>query len=238
MDPDRRVVTIEAKPEPIDVDIARAALVVIDMQNDFASKGGMFDLAGLNISMNKTVVEPTKKVLATARQAGMKIVYTKMEYRADLSDLGPDGSPNRSRHLAFGVGKKAKAPDGREGQFLVEGTWNTEILPELAPMKEDIIISKRRFSAFFQTDLDSVLKSHGIKYLVFTGCTTSVCVESTLRDAMFRDYSCILLEDCCAEPIGFALSRSNHDASLLVIQTLFGWVSISEKFINAVRERK
>ena len=232
-----RVVKVEAKPEPINVDIARTALFVIDMQNDFASKGGLFDLAGIDISMNQKTVESTKKVLATARQAGMKIIYTKMEYSADLADLGPFDSPNRTRHLAFSVGKTIKAPDGRPSRLLVKGTWNTEIIPELAPMKEDAIISKRRYSAFFQTDLDSVLKSRGVRYLVFTGCTTSVCVESTVRDAMFRDYSCILLEDCCAEPIGFGLARSNHDASLLVIERLFGWVSNSEKFTKAVSKR-
>ena len=66
-----------------------------------------------------------------------------------------------------------------------------------------------------------------MSHLLVTGCTTSVCVESTVRDAMFRDYSCIVLEDCTAEPIGAGLSRTNHDASLLVIQTLLGWVSNS-----------
>ena len=70
--------------------------------------------------------------------------------------------------------------------------------------------------------------------LVFTGCTTSVCVESTLRDAFFRDYRCLVLADCTAEPIGDALERSNHDASLLLIQVMFGWVSDSTAFMEAL----
>ena len=74
----------------------------------------------------------------------------------------------------------------------------------------------------------------GARNLVITGCTTSVCVEATLRDAMFRDYSPILLADCSAEPIGNQLPRSNHEASLLVIETLLGWVSDSERFIKAL----
>lgn len=74
----------------------------------------------------------------------------------------------------------------------------------------------------------------GIKYLIVTGCTTSICVESTIRDAMFRDYSCVLLADCAGEPIGNGLPRSNHDASLLTIQTLFGWVSGSPDFIRVL----
>ncbi len=80
----------------------------------------------------------------------------------------------------------------------------------------------------------AVLKSRSIRNLIFTGCTTSVCVESTIRDAMFRDYNCLLLADCTAEPIGDRLPRSNHDASLLVIQAQFGWVSESAEFITAL----
>jgi len=85
--------------------------------------------------------------------------------------------------------------------------------------------------------LDAILKQLGIKFLIVTGCTTSVCVESTVRDAMFRDYSCVLLTDCMGEPIGYGLPRSNHEASLLVIQTLFGWVSESEEFIKSLQVR-
>src|ERR1051325_10570574 len=126
------------------------------------------------------------------------------------------------------------APDGTEGRFLIRDTWNTDIIAELKPKTEDTIVYKHRFSGFFETELDEVLKSLGKKYLVITGCTTSVCVESTVRDAMFRDYSSIVLEDCVAEPIGYGLPRSNHDASLLVIQRVLGWVSNSNEFIKSI----
>jgi ureidoacrylate peracid hydrolase len=82
--------------------------------------------------------------------------------------------------------------------------------------------------------LNTILKGLNAKTLIFTGCTTSICVESTIRDAMYRDYHCVLLEDCTAEPIGHGNSRSNHDASLLTIEVLFGWISDSQKFIEAV----
>jgi ureidoacrylate peracid hydrolase len=116
----------------------------------------------------------------------------------------------------------------------VRDTWNTDIVAELAPKAKDIVIYKHRFSGFFETDLDATLRRLGIKHLVITGCTTSICVESTIRDAMFRDYSCIVLEDCTAEPIGQDMQRSNHEASLLTIQTLLGWTSSSEEFIRAI----
>ena len=96
------------------------------------------------------------------------------------------------------------------------------------------MIYKNRFSGFYQTDLDAILKRAGIRNLVVTGCTTSVCVDSTLRDAAFRDYRCVLLTDCTAEPIGQDLPRSNYDASLLVVRTLLGWTSSSDEFIKAL----
>ncbi len=96
------------------------------------------------------------------------------------------------------------------------------------------MVTKHRYSGFYGTDLDVILRGLDIKYLVFTGCTTSVCVESTLRDAMYRDYCCLLLADCTAEPIGHELARSNHEASLLVTERLFGWVCESGALIEAL----
>ena len=229
-----RLVTIEAKPGPIGIDLARAAIVVVDMQNDFGAKGGMFDRAGIDISMIQRAVEPTAKVLAAGRAAGVKIIYLKMGFKPDLSDLGSDDSPNRVRHMMLSVGKSVPGPNGKESRVLVRDTWNTDILPELAPKAEETVLYKHRFSGFYETELDATLKKMGIKYLIVTGCTTSTCVESTIRDAMFRDYSCVLLADCTGEPIGNDLSRSNHDASLLTVQTLFGWVSGSPDFIRAL----
>jgi ureidoacrylate peracid hydrolase len=224
-----RIIRIDAKPEPIAIDTAKTAVIVVDMQNDFGSKGGMFDRAGIDISGIQKVIGPTAKVLAAARRAGVKIIYLKMGFRPDLSDLGSPDSPNRVRHLGvFKVGETIRAPDGRESRILIRDTWNTDIVPELKPQAADVVLYKHRFSGFYQTDLDARLKQLGIKYIVVTGCTTSVCVESTIRDAMFRDYLCVLLSDCTSEPIGEGLARSNHEASLLTIQVSLGWVSSSD----------
>jgi ureidoacrylate peracid hydrolase len=164
----------------------------------------------------------------------MQIVYLKMAFKADLSDAGPVDSPNYARHQRMSAGKTVQAPDGSESRVLIRDTWNTEVLESLAPEAQDVVLYKHRFSGFFETDLDEMLKKLDIKHLFVTGCTTSICVESTIRDAMFRDYQCILLEDCTAEPIGDGLTRSNHDASLLTIQVLLGWTSTSEQFIAAL----
>ena len=133
--------------------------------------------------------------------------------------------------------KAVRAPDGTESRILVRGNWNTDIVPALKPETRDVVLYKPRFSGFYQTDLDTILKKLGIKHLIITGCTTSVCVEATVRDAMFRDYSCVLLDDCMSQPtLGNSLPGSSHDASLVVlVEGWFGWVSGSDEFIGALR---
>jgi len=229
-----RMVTFDAKLAPIAIDTAKTAVVVVDMQNDFGTEGGMFDRAGIDISGIQRAVGPTAKVLASARHADIKIIYLKMGFHPDLSNLGSEASPNRVRHMQWGVGKTVRAPDGAESRILIRDTWNTDIVPELKPQAEDVVVYKHRFSGFYQTDLDAILKQRGVKYLIVTGCTTSICVESTIRDAFFRDYSCVLLRDCTDEPIGRGLPRSNYEASLLLIQYSFGWVSSSDDFTRAL----
>jgi ureidoacrylate peracid hydrolase len=136
--------------------------------------------------------------------------------------------------MALGVGQPVDAPDGTRGRVLVRDTWNTKIIDELAPHPGDLVIAKHRYSGFFETDLDEELQRRGITSLIFNGSPTSVCVESTLRDAFYRDYQCLLLTDCCAEAIGSDQDRTNHDATLTVIEALFGWTTESEHVISSV----
>lgn len=222
-----RQITIEARPEPITIDLDKTAVLVIDMQNDFGSKGGMFDRAGVDISGIRAIVPNVRAALAAARRSGLPIVYIKMGFKPDLSDAGPPTGPNLLKHAPMAVGKTVAALDGSPTRILIRSTWGTEVISELRPEARDTAIYKSRFSGFYQTELDEVLKRRGIEALIVTGCTTSVCVESTVRDAMFRDYRCILLEDCMAEPIGATAARSNHEASLLTMQILFAWISNS-----------
>jgi ureidoacrylate peracid hydrolase len=228
-------VPVTAQPQPITLDIARTALIVVDMQNDFGSEGGFFHRAGIDISAIQTAVRPTGRVIAAARAAGIPVIYIKMGFHADLSDAGGPDAPNWIKH-GQQIGEPMDAPNGVKSRILIRETWNTDIVDELRPEPGDLTVYKHRFSGFYETDLDAILKRLNTKYLVVTGCTTSVCVESTIRDAMFRDYSCLLLADCSAEPVGSGLSRSNHEASLLVIQTLFGWVTESPAFLAALEQ--
>ena len=217
----------------LDFDAASTAVVVVDMQNDCVSPHGLFARGGIDVSPIEAVVAPIAGLLEVVRPVGVKVIYLRMGYHPDLSDTGAPDAPNWSKvHRRIGVGETCELPDGTTGRYMIRDTWGTEIVDELAPDELDPVIYKTRFSGFFETELHDVLQALGMRTLVFTGCTTSVCVESTLRDAFFRDYQCILLEDCVAEPIGHELPRSNLDATLLLVNRVFGWVTRSDAIVE------
>jgi ureidoacrylate peracid hydrolase len=214
---------IQAVPAPVQIDPATTVLIVVDMQNAFGSSGGMFDKAGIDITGIQQAVAPTRAAVEAARRAGIKVVWIKMGFQPDLSDLGAEDVPNGFLLLHLGV------KDG----VLARDTWATDIVDELTPTDGEPVIYKTRFSAFYRTDLDELLRAWGGKHLIITGCTTSICVESTIRDAFYRDYHCVLLEDCAAEPMGRDLSRSNHEATVLLVERIFGSVSSSADLVHA-----
>lgn len=222
-----KMVTIPAKPEPIAIDLTRTAVVIVDMQNAFATKGGMFDLVGQDISAAKGVIQTIKKTADAARAAGAKVVYLVYEYAADMSDSGGPGSPNWYKE--FGLVAMNKNPQYK-GKFLIKGSWDAAVVDELKPQPGDVVIGKSRYSGFRGTNLDVVLKTYNIKYLVFTGIATNVCVESTLRDGYFLDYWPILVSDStnnAGPPI-------TQQATLWNIEALFGWITTSNDFVKAI----
>ncbi len=234
MDSLRAPLAIAARPTAFEFEPSRTAVIVVDMQNDFGHEGGMFGRAGIDLSGIRATIEPTAKVLEAARANDMLVVFLKMAFKPDLSDSGAPTSPNWLKHLPMNVGDETVSPTGAPSRVLVRDTWNTDIVDELPIDPGDLCIYKHRFSGFFETDLDEQLQAQGITHLIFTGCTTSVCVESTIKDAMFRDYHCVVLEDCVQEAIGAGLPRSNHDATLLVIELLVGWISDSTTLLAAL----
>jgi ureidoacrylate peracid hydrolase len=229
-----RLIALEARPEAITFGAASTAMLVIDMQNDFAAKGGMFERAGIDVSGIQAVLPAVKAAIASARATGIPVIYLKMGFKPDLSDAGPAAGPNLIKHAPLKVGSVVTAPNGRPSRILIRDTWNTDIVTALTPQPGDTVLYKTRFSGFFRTRLDEVLRGRGIETLLVTGCTTSICVESTVRDAMFRDYRCVVLEDCAAEPIGSNEARTNHAASLLAMQMLFAWISDSQHLAQSL----
>jgi ureidoacrylate peracid hydrolase len=225
---------IAARPEPVPLRAAQTAVVVVDMQNDFASAGGMFDRAGVDVRGIQAIVAPTAALLDAARRAGVAVFYLKMGFEPDLGDAGAPNSPIWVKHLPLAAGAEVRAPDGSSSRILVRDTWNTDIVEELQPHDDDVVMYKHRYSGFYGTDLDAELRIRGIDTLIVVGATTSVCVESTVRDALSRDYRCLVVADCVAEPIAADASRTNHDASLLVLELLFAWITHSEAVVDAL----
>jgi ureidoacrylate peracid hydrolase len=217
----------QAKPEALDVDLDKSAVVVVDMQNAFASKNGMLDIAGADLSGAPGVVRVIGQVLSAARGRGIPVVYLQMGYKADLSDSGGPQTPNW--HKELGIRMMNCRPE-LKGKLVTEGTWDFAIVDELAPQPGDIVIVKKRYSGFSRTSLDSALQARGVRYLFFTGIATNVCVESTLRDAFFLDYWPILITDAtmAAGPPGM------QEASLFNIESYFGWTIPSDMFVSGI----
>jgi len=122
MDETGRIVSVEATPAPLNVDLTKTAVLVIDMQNDFGSKGGMFDRAGIDLSAIQRAVGPTAQVIASARAVGVPIIYIKEGHRPDLSDIGSVGSPYWRMCQRLAVGKEGLAPDRRPSRIPVDTT--------------------------------------------------------------------------------------------------------------------
>lgn len=218
---------LNARPEPVEVDPTKSAVVVVDMQNAFASRNGMLDIAGADLSGAPRVVRVIGQVLVAARRVGMPIVYLQMGYKADLSDSGGPRSPNW--HKELGIRMMNCRPE-LKGKLVTVGTWDFAIVDELAPQPNDIVIVKTRYSGFARTALDAELQARGVRYLFFTGIATNVCVESTLRDAFFLDYWPILITDATMA----AGPPAMQEATLFNIESYFGWTIPSEEFPSGV----
>jgi nicotinamidase-related amidase len=218
-------ITIEAEPAPIDIDITRAALIIIDMQRDFLEPGGFGEALGNDVSRLAAAVAPCRKVLDAARHAGMLVIHTREGHRPDLSDA-PRAKIERGAP-AMRIG----AP-GPMGRILIRGEPGHDIIPELYPAPGEPVIDKPGKGAFYQTDLALLLQNYAIDSLIVCGVTTEVCVNTTVREANDRGYRCIVLGDCCA-----SYFPNFHEAGLAMIKAqggIFGSVSTSRDFLFAL----
>jgi ureidoacrylate peracid hydrolase len=222
-------VTIPARPEALTVKPAETAVIVVDMQNAYATEGGYVDLAGFDIAGAAGAVAQTKKVVEAARAAGILVIFFQNGWDKDYVEAGGPGSPNWHKSNAL---KTMRARPELSGTLLAKGTWDYALVDELAPQPGDIVIPKTRYSGFFNTNIDSVLRSRGIRTLVFTGVATNVCVESSLRDAFHLEYFGVVLEDA-VHHLGPDFIQK---ASIYNIEKFFGWVSTVADFCGAVSQ--
>jgi ureidoacrylate peracid hydrolase len=219
--------TVKASPQPILVDFARTAVLVVDMQNAFVHKGGYFDLVGLDITPIQRIIESCKKVVNAAHATGIRIIYLQMGCSPDLSDKGPPDSPSSMKSRVLSMMKEH--PEWKD-KFYIYGTWGAQIIEELKPREGDIIVKKNKHDGFIGTNLDIVLRTLAAKYLFFVGIATNICVESTLRHAFSLDYFPILVSDAVS-PMG---SNITQEATLLNVQSTFGWVANAEDVLRAI----
>jgi ureidoacrylate peracid hydrolase len=222
------MVTLAAKPEPIDIDPKQTAVIVVDMQNAFCSKGGMFDLAGYDISRSAEIIAVHQRLLPVCRAAGVQVIYLAISFKPDLSDAGEPHTPAYHKELAL---RMMRARPELAGTLLIDGTWDAAIIDELAPQPGDRVIRKTRYSGFVHTELEQELHADGIRHLLFTGVATNVCVESTARDAHFADFWPIMVED--------AMSHSgpdfNRQATLWNFEHVLGWVTNAQNVIATLQ---
>lgn len=164
-------------PEP-----GRCALLVFDMCNDFVAPGAAFEVPGA-----AAIVPNLKALIAFCRSKGIPVIYTQHVVREDLSDIGIIGEiwPQIPELV-------------RERRGFVKGAESMEIYEPIKPEPQDIIIEKRRYSAFAHTDLDAVLRGKKRDTLIVTGVSTNIGPETTVRDAVVRDYRVVFVSDCTA----------------------------------------
>ena len=220
---------LATRPQPIDIEAHSTAVIVVDMQNAFASQGGMFDIAGLDISGAAPAVAATGRLIAAAREVGMPVIYLQMGFAPDLSDAGGPDSPVYHKELAL---LKMRERPALKGKLLIRGTWDWEIVEALAPRPGDLVIPKTRYDGFTRTDLKARLDERGIRTLLFTGIATNICVESTARHAFFEEFWPVLVEDA----VNHAGPDFNRQATIWAFENVFGWVTNTAAVVEALAE--
>jgi nicotinamidase-related amidase len=218
-------IKLEAEPAPLTIDISKSALVIIDMQRDFLEPGGFGAALGNDVSRLQAAVGPCKTVLAAARQAGILVIHTREGHRPDLTDAPPHKVERGDPATRIGA-------VGPMGRILVRGEPGHDIIPELYPLSGEPVIDKPGKGAFYQTDLELMLKNRGIDTLFVCGVTTEVCVNTTIREANDRGFRCVALSDCCA-----SYFPEFHAAGLAMIKAqggIFGSVTGSQQFLASL----
>ncbi|PDQ17927.1 cysteine hydrolase [Mesorhizobium sanjuanii] len=198
------------------------ALIVIDLQQDFLSTSGYFARQGYDPSPLRAILPTVNRLIAAARAAGLKIIHTRQGYRADMADMTPYEKWRRKRA-------------GLEGtDILLRSSPGFQIVPEIDVAPEDIIVDKTCNGAFTYTDFEHVLRARGITHLLFSGCTTDVCVHTTLREACDRNFQCLTISDACASGDRYA-----HEAALHMVTVengIFGALTDSSAVIAGLSQ--
>ncbi|HBJ67465.1 cysteine hydrolase [Alcaligenes nematophilus] len=198
------------------------AVIVIDMQNDFIAPG-----APLETPMGMELMPRLKKLLGHARQTGMEVIFTAHAHRRNGCDMGLFGEIY---------------PPIQNQVGLVDKTAGVDIYPEVAPQGDEVVIKKHRYSAFFGTDLDIILRTRKIDTVVITGVTTENCCHATARDAMFHGYKVAFISDATGTynypDMGFGAipAEEVHRVTLGVLAVSTAHVMTTDELIHKSRQ--
>lgn len=217
----------DARPFPYEFDLARTALVLIDMQRDFIEPGGFGASLGNDVSLLEAIVPATRAVLEAWRRAGGWVVHTREAHLSDLSDCPPSKRDRGQPTLRIG-------DVGPMGRVLVRGEPGSRIIDALAPVEGELVIDKPGKGMFHATGLHEILQARGITHLLFGGVTTEVCVQTSMREANDRGYEGLLLEDCTE-----SYFPAFKAATLEMIRAqggIVGWTAPSASLMSALRD--
>lgn len=217
-----------AAPQALRIDLARSAILVIDMQNDFCTPGGWLHHIGVDVSAARRPIGPLQTLLPALRTREVPVLWVNWGNRPDRLNLSPAlhhvYDPNGN-----GVGLGDPVP-GTGAPVLEKGSWGAAIIDELRPAAADIHVDKYRMSGFWDTPLDSILRNLGVTTLLFAGVNSDQCVLCTLQDANFLGYDCILLDDCAAT----TSPEFCREATVYNVKQCFGFVARSSDLVASL----
>jgi biuret amidohydrolase len=220
-----QTIEIIAEPEAISIELAKTAVVFIDMQRDFLEPGGFGESLGNDVSLLSAAIAPCKALLSAARQHEMLVIHTREGHLPDMSDAHKAKVERGDPSVRIGQ-------MGPMGRILIRGEPGQDIIHELYPQLGEPVIDKPGKGAFYATDLQAILESNAIENLIVCGVTTEVCLHTTVREANDRGYRCIVPGDCCGSYI-----PEFHEVGLRMIKAqsgIFGWVTDSQNILSAL----
>jgi len=224
----KTAVKIPARPEALVIVPAQTALVVVDMQHAFLSKGGYLDLVGTDVSPAARVIPAVLAVIGAARRAGLRIFYFQNGFDEQSREARAPSSPlyHKSKALKF----MRNNPRYRR-MLVTRGSWDFEFVEGIRPRRGETVVNKSRYSGFAGTNFDMLLRAERITTLLLVGVNTNVCVESTLRDAYHREYFALMVADATFQSGPPAMM----EATIFNVQNFFGWVSTADEVCRALK---
>lgn len=223
-----RKVSVKAAPQNVVIDATRTAVVIVDMQNDFCSKGGYLDYRGVDYTPDRKPIAPLQKLVPFLREQKIPIIWLNWGVRKDLLNIHPSLLHAHTQD-GSGAGLGEQIPGG--APILRKGGWGAQIVDELNPGDQDIHVTKHRFSGFWDTELDSVLRNMGISTLFFAGVNADQCVYGTLTDATYLGYDALMMEDCVAT----TSPEYCMQATIYNVNLLYGFMTTSTALIEGLQ---